>query len=545
MNLGRTLHTVRYLKPRQISDRLFRHLKRLKYLPGLSGPFQLLTRSPEPSAEPRDGGFDGRSFAFLNRRIPITGLDRWLQPEADRLWIYNLHYFQFLGGIPAKNGHWLIRDWIQMNDDPGGPGWEPYPLSLRIREWIEWLLANKELDASGTGDIVSSLARQTAALDAQVEYHLMGNHLLENAVTLCWAGLSLEGPWSSRWIERGLSILRTELATQVLPDGTHDERSPMYQAILAEALLRLAGVASKVRKRESEAIRGIAHAAGMTMLGSLSRLVHPDGQYALLNDCAFGIAPTYAPLVKRFGSPDTLRPDTSGSWGLGAAGYFGRHDNHGTYLVFDSGPIGPDHQPGHGHADTLSFELSHRGRRVITDTGVFTYNPGPVRAYDRSTAAHNTIQIDGLDQSELWESFRCARRVSVNSGGQSTSAAGTELYGSYTGPGKAGRRVFHDRSIRVEDSLIHLRDKLHVPGTHQAVLRLHLAPNLSCRPRTDGWEILDRLHPVGYVHGRNFSFNETVTPYHPEFGIEIERRSLVAAFSFHDQTELDWSLRLL
>src|SRR5207247_7691896 len=90
-------------------------------------------------------------------------------------------------------------------------------------------------------------------------------------------------------------------------------------------------------------------------------------------------------------------------WTLPAAGYFGYRNNLDSgYLVFDAGAIGPDHQPAHGHADTLSFELSHRGRRIVTDTGVFTYAPGEQRRYDRSTAAHNTVEIDRRDQSELW-----------------------------------------------------------------------------------------------------------------------------------------------
>ncbi len=82
-------------------------------------------------------------------------------------------------------------------------------------------------------------------------------------------------------------------------------------------------------------------------------------------------------------------------------------------LIFDCGPLGPDYQPGHGHCDVLSYELSLHGQRVVVDTGVSTYEPGPERSYERSTAAHNTLRIDGEEQAEIWASFRVGRRPRV------------------------------------------------------------------------------------------------------------------------------------
>src|SRR5439155_11706094 len=142
--------------------------------------------------------------------------------------------------------------------------------------------------------------------------------------------------------------------------------------------LRLAEVARRSARVQAREIRAIAAEAGRAMLQSLGRMVHPDGGYALLNDAAFGIAPSQGALHARFGRPaeDMVR---RGAWSLDRAGYCGYDNGAGQYLIFDNGPIGPDHQPGHGHADTLSFELSHRQRRLITDTGVMTYTGGRVR----------------------------------------------------------------------------------------------------------------------------------------------------------------------
>ena len=193
---------------------------------------------------------------------------------------------------------------MERNSNPHGPGWEPYPLSMRIREWIEWLHENAGVEGEVRDALVGSIAQQCAALAAQIEYHLMGNHLLENGITLCWAGLSLEGAEAAGWVEQGLKILREELKRQVLGDGAHDERSPMYQALIAEALLRLAGVAGGSKNRHGKAVQKAALGAGEAMMASLGCLVHPDGDYALLNDCALRIAPQYAALRRRFWEKD-------------------------------------------------------------------------------------------------------------------------------------------------------------------------------------------------------------------------------------------------
>lgn len=85
-----------------------------------------------------------------------------------------------------------------------------------------------------------------------------------------------------------------------------------------------------------------------------------------------------------------------------ASGYFRLEPTPGDVLVVDCGPIGPDYQPGHAHCDTLSFELSLNGRRVIVDSGCSQYVDGEIRQYNRGSLGHNTLAIDGVNQSEVW-----------------------------------------------------------------------------------------------------------------------------------------------
>ena len=77
----------------------------------------------------------------------------------------------------------------------------------------------------------------------------------------------------------------------------------------------------------------------------------------------------------------------------------------------DVGEIGPDYRPGHAHADTLCFELSVFGQRLVVNSGTSEYGLGAERLRQRGTAAHSTVQIDGADSSEVWSGFRVARRA--------------------------------------------------------------------------------------------------------------------------------------
>src|SRR5450830_168027 len=125
------LNTVRYLRPSQVSNRVSRNLFPLRRIPLLEGAHRLVRRNPVPGAIACPEAFDGKSFRFLNRQLPFEGADRWSPAGAQRLWVYHLHYFRYLEGLEPATGLRLIRGWIADNLDSRGPGWEPYPLTLR------------------------------------------------------------------------------------------------------------------------------------------------------------------------------------------------------------------------------------------------------------------------------------------------------------------------------------------------------------------------------------------------------------------------------
>ena len=195
---------------------------------------------------------------FLNEDRSISGAGVWNDPGAKPLWLYNLHYFDDLNARDAgARREWhvpLIRRWIDENPPATGAGWDPYPASLRIVNWIKWALGGGLLP----GEAVHSLAVQARHLERRLEYHLLGNHLFANAKALVFAGMFFEGPEADRWLWKGLDLLEREVPEQVLADGGHFERSPMYHSLILEDLLDLVNLGRAYSEEGCDRTRGLA-----------------------------------------------------------------------------------------------------------------------------------------------------------------------------------------------------------------------------------------------------------------------------------------------
>jgi uncharacterized heparinase superfamily protein len=308
--LLRYWHTLRHLRPVQFYGRLWFRLYRpgpdLRPAPGLRAATGAWVAPTEPAVSMQ--GPD--TFRFLNAEHRVLGPSAWNDPARDKLWLYNLHYFDDLNAVDAAaRADWhrgLLLRWVAENPPVAGNGWEPYPTSLRIVNWIQWALAGNELPP----ECVQSLAVQTRWLRRRLEHHLLGNHLFANAKALVFAGAFFVGPEADGWLAEGRRLLARELHEQILPDGGHFERSPMYHAILLDDvldLLNLAGAYPEPRSRRTVAFYR-DRADAMTFW--LQAMCHPDGEIGFFNDAAFGIAPTLAQLAdyrRRLGFSDSCR----------------------------------------------------------------------------------------------------------------------------------------------------------------------------------------------------------------------------------------------
>jgi uncharacterized heparinase superfamily protein len=222
---------VRWLRPAQITGRLFNYL-RFDRTPNITVSTPRAANGEWVSGSSRQASYtdDGKP-TFLNQSGRIDEPGDWNSPEMPHLWLYNLHYFDDLNAESAQTRvAWhrnLIRRWIEENPPFAGTGWEPFPCSLRIVNWIKWVLNGNELQP----DWSQSLALQAAWLEKHIEWHLLGNHLFANAKALVFAGMFFDGKDADRWLRKGLNILEREIPEQILGDGGQFELSPMYHSI--------------------------------------------------------------------------------------------------------------------------------------------------------------------------------------------------------------------------------------------------------------------------------------------------------------------------
>ena len=96
-----------------------------------------------------------------------------------------------------------VLDWIEHNPVGRAPAWDPYPLSRRITNWVKWV----RREGRCPDGLESSLATQAEALSGTLEYHLLANHLLANAVALVAAGSFFKGEDGDRWLRAGSALL--------------------------------------------------------------------------------------------------------------------------------------------------------------------------------------------------------------------------------------------------------------------------------------------------------------------------------------------------
>lgn len=414
--VGLYWNTVRYLKPIQIYGRLWFKIARPR--PDTSPAPESSKPIGEwiPCATRRQSLFADSNFLFLNQSGSLEKLG-WDDPHTEKLWRYNQHYFDDLNAENSNERsswhHALLINWVDHNLPGQGTGWDPYPTSLRIVNWIKWTFAGHQLPEV----CIQSLAVQTRWLTKRLEIHLLGNHYFSNAKALVFAGLAFEGQEADIWLKKGLRIIERELPEQVLSDGGNFERSPMYHSIFLEDMLDLINVAKLWPARIDHQVVEEWKKVARKMVEWLKGMTHPDGQIALFNDAAFGVTPTPCNLysyAKRLGlniSQDISYENQSLKMKTWPESGYVRLETVNAVGILDVALIGPDYLPSHANADTLSFELSLFGQRVIVNGGTSRYGDGPERLKERQTAAHSTLEINGMSSSEVWGGFRVARRA--------------------------------------------------------------------------------------------------------------------------------------
>lgn len=457
----RFFNTVKYLKFTQIYFRLFYFARaRFRRITGFKYEFSKGSNSTPlklvDSCEYYSTYKDGE-FHMLNLSKKFSDEINWNYAEFGKLWTYNLTYFEYL---KEKEDVSLIYDFIE-NIESVKDGLEPFPISLRGINWIKFLTKYEIKDKK----IDDSLYAQYYILMDNLEYHLLGNHLLENGFSLLFGAYYFQ---DKVLYNKAKEILTKELEEQILDDGAHFELSPMYHMIMLYRVLDCINLIKHnqwmVDSRWS--IEFLEDKASL-MLGWLNAITFENGDIPLLNDSANKIAPNSKELFDYANKLSiNYEPST-----INQSGY--RKIKKENYeCIVDVGEVGASYIPGHAHADTFNFELYIDKKPFTVDSGLSTYNTGELRNSQRSTKAHNTVEINGKNSSEVWGGFRVANRANVLEVIENID----HIKATHDGY-KKKFGVLHTREWKFEKNKIIIEDNLNKKCN--AVARLHFHPDVN------------------------------------------------------------------
>jgi hypothetical protein len=411
------------------------------------------------------------------------------------------------------------QHWLHSNPYPFGINWcSSLEAGLRLISWT-WALQFAKMSSYLTPLFYSHLLQSIEQHAEYIADHLSlhssaNNHLLGETLGLIYAG-SYFGHLvnAPQWRAKGFAVFYQEFFRQVHEDGvireqtTHYQLYVFYYALLALQAAEWLGqpVPPGFRERLEKMAEFIS--AILDESGELPSIGDDDGGQALW------LASHSVPPAKRllstaavfFNRSDfknqsrSLHPETF--WLLGASCVTTWHDlpsqknskelfyfSEGGYavvhrtlndldhrLIFDAGPLGLDRMASHGHADALNVILSVAGQPVLIDSGTFTYRGEPGwRDYFRSTHAHNTIVIDGKNQSKIVGPFQWGRRATAcftHLGGDEQPLS---IIAKHNGYRKLG--VVHQRQVRQEGRCWIISDSILGKVKREVVLLWHLAP---------------------------------------------------------------------
>jgi uncharacterized heparinase superfamily protein len=521
-------HTIRYLKFSQIYRRIVFNLLK----PNINKYIQLDLRNLQNKfflpISYQSTLLNKDTFKFLNevKTLQRVGWDG-SHTKTKKLWLYNLHYFDDLNAERASERkdwhHKLMQSWVKENIIGKGTGWESYPTSIRIVNWIKWYLSGNIFPEK----CLESLAIQSRWLAKRIEWHILGNHLFKNAKALVFAGLFFSGEESDYWLKKGLKIIDKQLSEQILDDGGNFERSPMYHAIFLEDLLDLVNIVQVYKNKKLIKKTKIWTNLINKMFNWLNVMKHPDGEISFFNDSTFGIAPKLKQLsnyAKRLGIYNDLIKLNKVTH-LNKSGYL-RFSSKNIVTIIDVAPIGPNYLPGHAHADTLSFELSLYGQRLLVNTGISEYGLTSIRKYERSTKAHNTVEVNNENSSEVWHGFRVARRAFPIDLKIDELKNYTKINCAHNGYQRLFGKPIHRRNWQFSKSSLIVNDQ--IEGFYKnAYAYFHIHPSVNIlRKKNDIWSLVMSNGQKIILEIKTGKSQIKQTYYSPEFGKRLKTQCI-------------------
>lgn len=501
-----------------------------------------------PTAWNRDPDTGVTAPAVYRGDIAID--DRELVGDIKLVWELNRHlHLVRLAQAWALTGErrWLdaleqnLRSWLEQCPPLTGPNWtSSLELGIRLINWsLIWQLVGGERSAIFEGDAgqrlradwLGSIHAHCRTIERHLSRHSSANNHLIGELAGLYVGAVTWPCWKESWDWQQLAQaeLEAEAQTQFSRDGVHREQAFGYHIFVCEFLF-VAGLLAQTGGQQLQAFSRAYWASLQRALRFLRSVRDVGGNLPAVGDaddgCAFRLAASGIDRAAQLlalgdsvfgGQADSdpgvrwllhalpgVRPDcdpheVDTGWAFPEGGYlvfghrFGEPDEIKGML--DCGPLGYLGIAAHGHADALALALSVAGEPCLVDPGTYSYwQDTKWRDYFRGTSSHNTVRIDGLDQSVSGGRFMWLRKAVSSIERLPASPHDFDFRGSHDGYTRLPDPVLHVRSVRFESatSTLVVRDEVSAKRQHKVELFWHFAPGLDVRLSSSGLAVRGR-----------------------------------------------------
>jgi hypothetical protein len=375
-----------------------------------------------------------------------------------------------------------LRSWLEQCPPDSGPNWKSgLELGIRLISWsLIWQLLQGQVEATLRAAWLASIHAHCALIAARLSRHSSANnHLIGELAGLyvaactwpCW-------PASRAWRAQARRELEEQLQVQFHADGVHREQAFAYHVFCCD-FLQLAGLLGQASGEpfshaywaRLQRARAFIDAAG-NVAGNVGDA--DDG-------CVWRLGASGAHWLRHlFPGPPPPASAVAPAWAWPDAGYY-RFGGEGrvTGLV-DCGPLGYLGIAAHGHADALSLTLNIDGAPALVDAGTYSYwRDQRWRDYFRGTAAHNTVRVDGVDQSSGGGRFLWLQKARTRIDAGPVSPTNFFLSASHDGYTRLPDPVQHQRSIAFRDNVLVVQDRITARHAHCSETFWHFAPHLA------------------------------------------------------------------
>jgi hypothetical protein len=462
--------------------------------------------------------------------------------------------------LSGKRVYWLtlaehLESWFLCCPYPLGPNWaSALEAAIRLVNWaLAWQLLggphSKVFDDPRHPGLrerwLRSVYQHAEFVRGWLSLHSSANNrLIGEAAGLFMAGLAWpHWPRSRVWLDTGKEILEREALAQNAPDGINREHAVSYQQFVLDFLVLclLAG------KANGEWFSPDYQSRVEAMLDYLAAIMDAGGNVPQFGDADDGLVARlsreadFCPYRSLLATGAILfrrgdfklkagRLDDKTRWLLGAkaeaqyeeldaektrlplrqtfpeGGYYVLGCEFDTpaeiRIVADAGPLGYRSIAAHGHADALSFTLSAGGREFLVDPGTYAYHTNAAwREYFRGTAAHNTVRVDGLDQSVQAGNFMWLAKARAGCSLWLLSAEKDCFEGWHDGYMRLVDPVKHRRLIELEKSArrVLVEDTLEMADEHEVELLFHCSERCEVQPIPEGFVVSQETGAIEVV----------------------------------------------